>query len=133
MALDEEDIRQLILSRLDSGEWWLLVDIGESELARIIQERHYASDAREDFEMIFGPQMGYFHPVFYLMRKSRMSAAELAKCVADAGGEALPVSAYEQRPWLFAPRKTAPAVLVERFYEWLSQGRSIQAARASNA
>jgi hypothetical protein len=128
MALSNDDIRNLILARLDSNEWWLVVDIGESELARVIQDRHYRLDTEGDFELIIGPELGYFVPAFYLMRRSRMSAAELASCVSDAGGETLPVSAYEQRSFLFAPRRTAPSVLVERFYEWLAQGRRLQAA-----
>ena len=131
MALSNEDIRNLILARLDSTEWWLLVDLAESELARVIQERHYGVGTDGDFELLLGPQLGYFLPAFYLMRKSRMSAGELASCVSDAGGDTLPVSAYEQRSFLFAPRRTAPSVLVEQFYDWLSQGRRLQ-ARASS-
>jgi hypothetical protein len=130
VALTDDEIRHLILSRLDSNEWWLLVDVGESELARVIHARHYDSSPEGDFELILGPKLGYYEPAFYLMRKTRMSAAELASCVAEAGGEGLPASSYETRPFLFAPRKTAPSVLVEQFYRWLEEGRRQLAARS---
>ena len=132
LALDDEGVRQLILTRLESDDWWVLVDIGESDLAALIHDRHYGQGAAGDFELLLGPRLGYFTPAFYSMRKTRMSAADLARCVADAGGEALPDAAYEQRAFLFAPRRTAPAVLVEQFYDWLEQGRRLQPRRPAD-
>jgi len=123
MAVTHEDTRRLILQLLDSGEWWVLIDVGRSELPRVIQERHYADDPGDGFRLVLGPELAYQPLAFFLMRKSAMTAAELSKCVSDAGGEALPAALFEQRSFLFSPRRDAPAVLVDAFYRWLDAGR----------
>ncbi len=122
LRIDEythEDTRDQILDFIESNEWWILVDVGQSELPRIIRERYYADGASNDFRMLLGPELAYQNVAFFIMQKGRMSAAELATCVADAGGEALPAALYDKRPFLFSPKSDSPTALVVAFYDWL--------------
>ena len=122
LRIDEfthEDTRNLIQEVIDSGEWWVLVDVGKSELPRIIRERYYEDGASADFRMLLGPDLAYQSVAFFIMHKTRMDASELADCVRDAGGEALPPALYDKRPFLFSPKSDSPTALAIAFYDWI--------------
>lgn len=119
MIRTQEETRQEIEELIETNDWWILIDVGKSELPWIIKEHFYADCDRDEFRMLLGPVLAYQPVAFFILSKRRMNAEELARCVAEAGGESLPPALYEKRPFLFSPRTPTPTALANAFYDWL--------------
>jgi hypothetical protein len=77
--MDHKSMAALVLERLKSREWWLLVPLGENgnSVISTIEEKYYSGEANTDFHLVLDNNSPVW--AFYLARKSRMSAGQLAE------------------------------------------------------
>ena len=121
MARTQKETREFLRDHIRSGEWWVLVDVGTSDLPRLIERRYYPDNGHSgDFQLIIGPDLAGHSPVaFFLMRRTRMKSLDLAQCVKEVGGESLPPELFDRRPFFFSPRNSAPNALALAVNDWL--------------
>ena len=80
--LDDEETRARIRECLDSGSWWMILDLDASGVSNAIEETYYSGEKNGDFHLIMGaaPFMGLF-----FAHKKHMTASQLAVLLVAEG------------------------------------------------
>lgn len=76
--LDQKGFGDLLLERVESGEWWVIVPsrLDETDFITEIEERFYDGEAGKDFEVVLPFSVA-------LARKRRLSPEQLAGFMAE--------------------------------------------------
>jgi hypothetical protein len=81
--VDPEEVGVYLNEKLDSGEWWFLVN--NLDLMNVVESRYYQGDKNEYFEIIMSGRYPGF--VVGLARKAEMTPIQLAECCIEIGAE----------------------------------------------